>query len=123
MTGRLRGDERLVTLTGPGGSGKTRLAIEIAAGLVPEFGNGVFFVDLAPLSRHEQVMSAIARVLAVREETNEPLADTLARDLSDRQLLLVLDNFEHVLDAAPLVAGLLAAAPASASRDDPRAAA
>ena len=111
VTGRLRGDERLVTVTGPGGSGKTRLAIEVAAGLVPEFGNGVFFVDLAPLSRPEQVLSAIARVLAVREDTNERLADTLARDLADRQLLLVLDNFEHVLDAAPQIAGLLAAAP------------
>jgi predicted ATPase/class 3 adenylate cyclase len=111
VTASLRGNVRLVTLTGPGGSGKTRLAIDIAAGLVPEFLNGVFFVDLAPLSRREQVMSAIARVLAVREQLSESLQDTLARELADRQLLLVLDNFEHVLDAAPHVAGLLAAAP------------
>jgi DNA-binding transcriptional LysR family regulator/predicted ATPase len=85
---------RLVTLTGAGGSGKTRLALEVAAGLVDAFRDGVFLVELAGLGRHELVEHAIA--------------DAVGEDLADRRLLLVLDNFEHVLKAARVVSRLLA---------------
>jgi predicted ATPase len=107
----LRDGARLLTLTGPGGTGKTRLALEAAAQLVPDFPNGVFLVQLAPLGEPELVGSAIAQPLAVRERPGEPLAVTIARELEDKLVLLVIDNFEHVTEAAPLVGELLARAP------------
>jgi predicted ATPase/DNA-binding SARP family transcriptional activator len=100
---------RLVTLTGTGGTGKTRLALEAASELAEHFEHGVYFVPLAPEDA-TTVPDAIAAALGV-EERPEPLADTLKARLKDRRLLLVTDNFEHVAEAAPLVSELLAAAP------------
>jgi predicted ATPase/DNA-binding SARP family transcriptional activator len=102
---------RLVTVTGPGGAGKTRLAIQAAAELAARFDDGVYFVELAPLEDAALVAPAVAHALGVVERPDAPLAGTLARHLRERRLLLVLDNFEHVDAAAPLVGELLAAAP------------
>src|SRR5207245_2830507 len=102
---------RLLTLTGPGGSGKTRLGLQIAADLLDDFAQGVCFVSLAPISDPELVASAIAQVLGVRESGGEPLSESLKAYLREKQMLLLLDNFEQVLAAAPLVAELLASCP------------
>ena len=102
---------RLVTLIGPGGVGKTRLALQVAADLGADFPDGVVFVPLASLGQPDFVGSAIARALAVRERGERPLADSLVANLRPKHLLLVLDNFEHVVAAAPLVAELLAGCP------------
>ena len=99
---------RLVTLTGPGGTGKTRLAVAVAADLAGSYPNGIFFVPLAPVSDAGLVTQAIAQELGVTERPGEQLERTLARALEDRTLLLVLDNFEQVLAAAPTIADLLA---------------
>ena len=104
----LRDDVRLVTLTGPGGTGKTRLALQVAAGMPDAFVDGVWFVNLAPISQPELVAPAIAQTLGVKE-TGQSVRDSLKAYLRSRQLLLVLDNFEQVVNAASLVAELLAA--------------
>ena len=93
----------LLSLTGPGGSGKTRLAIEAAAELVPEYRNGVFWVGLAPLKDPVLVTDTIAQTLGAK--------DGLADHISERELLLLLDNFEQVVEAAPELSSLLAACP------------
>ena len=104
---------RLLTLTGPGGTGKTRLAVRVAAEILTNFPHGAFFVDLAPISDPALVIPTIAIALQIREEGWErPVEESLKDHLRDRRLLLVLDNFEQVLDAAPLVTGLLRSAPA-----------
>jgi predicted ATPase/class 3 adenylate cyclase len=102
---------RLLTLTGPGGSGKTRLGLQVAADCLDDFTHGVFFVALAPLTNPDLVPSAIAASLGVREEGGRPLTDSLREYLVAKNLLLVLDNVEHLTEAAPLVADLLGAAP------------
>ena len=102
---------RLVTLTGPGGAGKTRLALQVAAERLGRHGDGVFIVELAPVDDAEMVPSAIATALLIREATERPLVDTLVDALRDRDLLLVLDNLEHLPAAIPLVSRLLASAP------------
>ncbi len=101
---------RLLTLSGPGGSGKTRLSLQAAADLLDEF-EEVYFVPLAAISDPSLVASAIAQTLGVKEEADQPLRDALKAYLRDRQTLLVLDNFEQVVAAAPLLDELLAAAP------------
>ena len=102
---------RLVTLTGPGGVGKTRLAVRVAEELAADFADGVGFVDLAPLTDPALVGPTVAQAFGVREAGDRPLAARLAEALRDRRLLLVLDNFERVVEAAPLVVALLAACP------------
>ena len=107
----LAGDDvGLVTLTGPGGIGKTHLALRVAAELLPTFPDGVWFIDLAPISDPSLVASAIGITLNFEEVPGEPMAERLAAFLRDKQVLLVLDNFEQVVEAAPLVANLLTAA-------------
>jgi predicted ATPase/class 3 adenylate cyclase len=99
---------RVVTLTGPGGSGKTRLALRAAESLLEPFKDGVYLVDLAPLAAPALVVPAIAEVLRVPGSGGRSLIDSLATNLAGKRLLLVLDNFEHVLAAAPDVASILA---------------
>jgi predicted ATPase/DNA-binding SARP family transcriptional activator len=101
---------RLITLTGAGGTGKTRLAIQAAAALVDRFVDGVFFVGLAPMSDPELVPSSIAHRLGMQERAGRPLLEGLKEHVRDKRLLLLLDNFEHVDDAAPVVGELLAEA-------------
>ncbi|RIK39332.1 MAG: hypothetical protein DCC55_18420 [Chloroflexi bacterium] len=102
---------RLVTLTGPGGVGKTRLALQIAADLLDDFADGTYFVPLVPIREPGLIPSAIAQTLGVRESTNRSLLESLKSHLGPKQMLLVLDNFEHVVSAAPVVTELLAACP------------
>jgi predicted ATPase/class 3 adenylate cyclase len=101
---------RLVTLTGPGGIGKTRLAMQVAAGLPDAFPDGLWWVGLAPVSHGEQALSAIAQVLGVKEEERAGLERAVATRLGGRRTLIVLDNAEHLLpDLADVVVRLLAA--------------
>jgi predicted ATPase/serine/threonine protein kinase len=104
-------DVRLLTLSGPGGTGKTRLALEAARTLLDEFQDGVFFISLAPIRDPALVLPTIAQILGLHEASGQSVADQLADYLRDLHLLLVLDNLEQVVAAAPAVAGLLAAAP------------
>ena len=105
--GGLLGTARLLTLTGPGGVGKTRLALEAAAGARATHPQGVWLVELAALADPALVPQAVAAVLGVREEPGRPLLATLADALRPRTLLLVLDNCEHLLDACARLAGAL----------------
>ena len=104
----LADDAQLLTMAGPGGVGKTRLALELAGTVMPQFRDGVAWVELASVGRAEHVPGTIARALTATPLPGETPEQALVRALEDKQLLLVLDNFEHVLDAAPLVARLLA---------------
>lgn len=106
-----RNGARLITLTGAGGTGKTRLAVHVAAELLHDFRDGAFLVQLAAVTDPRLVLSAIASALNVREEEGRRPDETLRDYLRERELLLVLDNFEQILDAAPQVADLLAACP------------
>ena len=104
------GGARLVTLTGPGGSGKTRLALQAGATLNPRFDDGVFVVHLAPVADPDLVVPAIAQVLGVRESAGLALDDRLSEFLTSRRVLLILDNFEQIIGAGTRIAGLLARA-------------
>jgi predicted ATPase/class 3 adenylate cyclase/DNA-binding XRE family transcriptional regulator len=102
---------RLLTLAGPGGTGKTRLGFQVAAELLDDFAHGVYFVNLAPISDPSLVAFAIAQALEVTQTGDQPLLKRLQSYLREKRLLLLLDNFEQVLDAAPLIAELLAGCP------------
>ena len=98
---------RLLTLTGPGGVGKTRLSLEVAECSHEAFADGVVFVPLAPLRDAALLPSVLAETLGIKEVSGEPLQETLEKHLQDKQVLLVLDNFEHLLTAAPVVSELV----------------
>jgi predicted ATPase/class 3 adenylate cyclase len=98
---------RLLTITGPGGMGKTRTALQAAAELIEQFEDGVYFVDLAPIRDPQSVPPAIAQTLGLRETSDRPLLDELKDKLRGKTILLLLDNFEQVTAAAALVAELL----------------
>lgn len=106
-----RAPVRLVTLTGPGGVGKTRLALQVAAELAGDFEDGVCLVSLSSVTDPARVMPAVAQSLGIQESAQQTLVQAVQDYLRDRDVLLVLDNLEHVLLAAPSVSDLLAAAP------------
>jgi predicted ATPase/class 3 adenylate cyclase len=101
----------LVTLTGPGGIGKTRIALEAGERVASEFADGAVFVDLAALREPDLVLPAIATALGLREAAGRPLLEVVQGYLAERQMLLLLDNFEHLLDAATVVSDLLVSSP------------
>ncbi|MBN2148666.1 MAG: tetratricopeptide repeat protein [Anaerolineales bacterium] len=104
-------DVRLVTLTGPGGTGKTRLLLQAAADLLEAYPDGVFFVDLSPLHDSGLVMQTIAATLGLRPRQAASAADELASYLAEKRLLLALDNFEQVVEAAKEISRLLGSIP------------
>jgi predicted ATPase len=106
-----RQEVRLLTLSGPGGIGKTRLSLQVGSEIVDRFGDGVFFVPLADATSTDLVVSKIARELEVHESGNQPTLVTLKRYLADKETLLLLDNFEQVMVAAGVVADLLTTSP------------
>ena len=107
----LAGGHRLVTLTGPGGTGKTRVSLEVARMLEDRLRDGAAFVPLAPIADPELVPETIARALEIQEEPGRPMIETLSERLAEVEALLVLDNFEQVIAGAPVVSSLLSAAP------------
>ncbi len=102
---------RLLTLTGPAGTGKTRLALQLAAQIAEDFGDGVTFTELAPLKDSALVPGAVARSLGVEEIEGQPIVESLKDYLRKRTLLLIVDNFEHVIESTPLVDELLSDCP------------
>jgi len=112
ITRRIRADGvRLLTLTGPGGVGKTRLAVEAARAMQADFGDGAGFVSLAALERHEDVASAMVAALGIVVLSGETAARAVTRYLAPKRLLLVVDNLEHVLAAAPFIGEVVTACP------------
>jgi predicted ATPase/DNA-binding SARP family transcriptional activator len=108
-----RDDVRILTMTGAGGTGKTRLAVHAAAKLIDRFEDGVYFVDLSSVSDHEKVVSTIAGTLGIRESRGQdrPISEVFKDYLKNKQMLLLLDNFENVVPAAGRVTGLLSECP------------
>ena len=102
---------RLLTLIGPGGTGKTRLSLKVAESITSDFADGVYFVDLAPITEADRVVGAIASALGIFESSDEPLINGLKRAIGQRSILVILDNFEHVIRAASKVLELLTNTP------------
>lgn len=107
---RLMGEARILTLTGPGGIGKTRLAVELADRCLQDFGDGTVFVDLSAVTDPDVVASEILGALASTPADGRPIVEKLKEHLVDKELLLVIDNFEQVVDAAPMVEELVSTA-------------
>ncbi len=107
----LAGSHRLVTLTGPGGTGKTRLSLEVARRLVEQHPDGVYFVELAPITQPELVAAEIGRAIALPERGGRTAMERLVEFIGERRMLLVLDNFEQVMGGATSVSELLASCP------------
>lgn len=106
------GASRLVTLTSVGGTGKTRLSLQVAAEMVDQFSNGVWFVELAPVADERRVPQTVASVLGVKEEAGRPVIEALVKYVRDRRMLIILDNCEHLVQAcAELAKQLLRAGP------------
>ena len=108
---RLLSGTRILTLTGPGGTGKTRLSLQAAAEAAANFPGGVYFVPLAPITDVELVASSILQAVGLHEASGRPPEERLIEHLRERRLLLLLDNFEQIVEAAPLVARILREAP------------
>jgi predicted ATPase/class 3 adenylate cyclase len=104
---------RLVTLTGPGGSGKTSLAVEVARSIQPSFADGAWLVPLATIESPDDVLPLVARTIGLLDGSSRSAVETLTGFLADRSMLLILDNFEHVVSAAPAVSDLLRDSPSS----------
>jgi len=107
----LRDDVNLLTLIGLGGAGKTTLSVHAANTLLEMFSGGIFFIDLAPLTDHELILPTLAQTLNIQEELGRPIQDSLTDFLRGRSVLLLFDNFEHLLDGAPSISGLLKSNP------------
>ena len=99
----LLGDNRLFTLTGAGGAGKTRLAIEVAAGMTDQFPDGIWYVDLAPITHPGVVPLTVARALGLPDQPGSSITETLLRYIRNRHMMFVLDNCEHLLEASAAV--------------------
>ncbi|WP_369828051.1 LuxR C-terminal-related transcriptional regulator [Mycobacterium sp. 852002-51163_SCH5372311] len=111
--GTALGENRLVTLTGAGGAGKTRLAVQVAASVASEYAGGVRYVDLAPITDPDVVPTTVARALGLPDQPDQRVTELILRFIRDRHMLMLLDNCEHLLDAsADLIAALLAGCPA-----------
>ncbi len=108
---RLLGETRLLTILAPGGAGKTRLAIQAAADSTTNYPDGIFFVDLTPIGSPDDVIQAVAESLGLGLSSDEDQETQLFNYLRNRRLLLLFDNFEHLVTAAPIVSGILRAAP------------
>jgi len=105
----------VLTLTGPGGVGKTRLAVAVAASMLEQFSDGVWFIDLAPLREQDHIASSVARTLGLQPLAGRPVITTIAAALEGRSTLLLLDNFEHVLGVRSLLTEMLGKSPRSAA--------
>lgn len=110
-TKRLLGETRLLTILAPGGTGKTRLAIQAAADVTADYPDGVFFVDLAPITASNAIVQTVAESLGLGLSSDEDVQTQLLTYLANKQQLLVFDNFEHLADGAPIVSAVLKAAP------------
>ncbi len=96
-------DTRLLTLTGPGGTGKTRLALQVAADIIDDYGNGVWFIELASLIEPELLPNAVMQALGIKEQPKQKAEDILADYLKDKELLILLDNCEHIIEACAML--------------------